>query len=48
MASIALKIALLAGLVVLTLGVIPDRRRGGIIAIASCVVAAFVLHFVAP
>ncbi len=48
MATIAVKIALLAGLGVLTLGVIPDRRRGGIIAIATCVAAAFVLHFVAP
>lgn len=48
MVSIALKIALLAGLAVLTLGVIPDRRRGGIIAIATCVAATVVLHFVAP
>jgi uncharacterized RDD family membrane protein YckC len=48
MASIALKIAFLAALAVLTLGIIPDRRRGGIIAIATCVAAAFVLHFVAP
>jgi hypothetical protein len=48
MALIALKIALLAALAALTLGVIPDRRRGGIIAIATCVAAAFVLHFVAP
>lgn len=43
-----IKIALLAGLVMLTLGVIPDRRRGGIIAIATCIVAAVVLHFAAP
>jgi hypothetical protein len=48
MASIAIKIAVLAGLVILTLGVIPDRRRGGIMAIAICVAAAVVLHFVAP
>jgi len=48
MASIAIKTALMASLVVLTLGVIPDRRRGAIIAIATCVAAAFVLHFVAP
>ena len=48
MALIALKIGLLAALAVLTLGVIPDRRRGGIIAIATCVAAAVVLHFVAP
>jgi uncharacterized RDD family membrane protein YckC len=48
MASNFIKIALLAGLVILTLGVLPDRRRGGILAIATCIVAAFVLHFVAP
>jgi len=47
-ALIVAKIATLAVLVVLTLGVFPDRRRGGIIAIATCVAAAFVLHFVAP
>jgi hypothetical protein len=43
-----LKIALLAGLAILTLGVIPDRRRGAAIAIATCVAAAVVLHFAAP
>ena len=43
-----IKIALLAALVILTLGVIPDRRRGGIIAIATCIAAAAVLHFAAP
>ncbi len=43
-----IKIALLAALTVLTLGVIPDRRRGAVIAVGTCVVAAFVLHFVAP
>ena len=43
-----IKIALLASLAVLTLGVIPDRRRGAVIAVGTCVVAAFVLHFVAP
>jgi uncharacterized RDD family membrane protein YckC len=43
-----IKIALLAGITVLTLGVIPDRRRGAVIAIGTCVVAAVVLHFVAP
>ena len=48
MASILIKIALLAGLVILTLGVFPDRLRGGILAIATCIVAAFILHFVAP
>lgn len=48
MASISVKIALLVGLVILTLGVIPDRRRGGIVAIATCIVAAVILHFAAP
>jgi hypothetical protein len=48
MALILIKIAILAVLVVLTFGVFPDRRRGGIIAMATCVAAAFVLHFVAP
>jgi hypothetical protein len=43
-----IKIALLAALVVLTLGVIPNRRIGAVIAVGTCVVAAFVLHFVAP
>ena len=48
MASIFIKIAILAGLMILTVGVFPDRRRGGIIAIATCIVAAVILHFVAP
>jgi hypothetical protein len=48
MALTVAKIAILAVLVILTFGVFPDRRRGGIIAIATCVAAAFVLHFVAP
>jgi hypothetical protein len=43
-----LKIALLAGLTILTLGVFPDRRRGAVIAIATCVAAAVVLHFAVP
>jgi hypothetical protein len=43
-----LKIALLAGLTILTVGVFPDRRRGAAIAIAICVAGAVVLHFVAP
>jgi hypothetical protein len=42
------KLAVLAGLAILTLGVIPDRRKGAVIAIATCVVAAIVLHFAAP
>ena len=48
MASILVKIAILAGLMILTVGVFPDRKRGGIIAIATCIVAAVILHFVAP
>jgi hypothetical protein len=48
MALIAVKIAALAGLVALTLGVYPDRLRGALIAVGTCVVAACVLHFVAP
>jgi hypothetical protein len=48
MALIAVKIAALAGLVALTLGVYPDRLRGALIAIATCVAAAFVLRFAAP
>jgi hypothetical protein len=48
MALILIKIALLAVLTVLTFGVFPDRRRGAAIAIATCIAAAVVLHFVAP
>jgi hypothetical protein len=48
MASISIKIAILVGLLILTLGVFPDRRRGGILALATCVAAAVILHFVAP
>jgi hypothetical protein len=48
MASIFVKIAIQAGLFIVTFGVFPDRRRGGILAIATCIVAAFILHFVAP
>jgi hypothetical protein len=48
MALIAMKIALLAGLTILTFGVFPDRRRGAVIAIGTCIAAAVVLHFVAP
>ena len=48
MATILIKIAILAGLLILTFGIFPDRRRGGILAIATCVAAAVVRHFVAP
>jgi len=42
------KIAAGIGLMVLTLGVFPDRLRGGIIAVATCIAAAVALHFAAP
>jgi hypothetical protein len=48
MALNLVKIALLAGLTILTLGVFPDRRRGAVIALATCIAAAVVLHFAAP
>jgi hypothetical protein len=48
MASIFIKVALGTGLAIVSLGVFPDRLRGGIIVIATCVAAAFILHFVAP
>jgi hypothetical protein len=48
MVSAFIKLATLTGLIVITLGVIPDRRTGALIAVGTCVVAAFVLHFVAP
>jgi hypothetical protein len=48
MALTFLKIALGAGITFLTLGVFPDRLRGGIIAIAICIAAAVILHVVAP
>ena len=48
MAWIRVKLAILAALVILTLGVFPDKRRGGILAIATCIVAAVILHLVAP
>jgi hypothetical protein len=46
--EVVIKIALLAALVVLTLGVIPDSRRGSVVAVGTCVIAALFLHFVAP
>jgi uncharacterized BrkB/YihY/UPF0761 family membrane protein len=48
MISIFLKIALLAVLVILTFGVFPDRRKGWIVAIGTCIAGAVFLHFVAP
>jgi hypothetical protein len=43
-----LKIALGAALAIVSLGVFPDRVKGSILAIATCIVAAIILHFVAP
>jgi hypothetical protein len=43
-----IKLALLAVLTILTFGVFPDRQRGAVIAIATCIAAAVVLHFLAP
>jgi hypothetical protein len=48
MLSSFIKIALLAGLAILSLGVFPDRRKGAVIAIGTCIAAALVLHFAAP
>ena len=48
MAWILLKLAILAVLVVVTFGIFPDRRRGAVLAIGTCIVAAAILHFVAP
>ncbi len=43
-----LKLALLAALVILTIGVFPNRRFGAAFAIGICVAGAVILHFVAP
>ena len=43
-----LKLVVLAGIGVVTLGIFPDKVRGSILAIGTCVAAAVVLHFVAP
>jgi hypothetical protein len=48
MASILVKIAIGAVIAILSLGVFPDRLRGGVIAIGIGIAAAFILHFVAP
>jgi hypothetical protein len=48
MMAAVLKLALLAGLAIATFGVFPDRRRGAILAIGTCVAGAVILHFVAP
>jgi hypothetical protein len=48
MAWILVKLAILAVLVVITFGIFPDRRRGAVLAIGTCIIAAVILHFVAP
>jgi hypothetical protein len=48
MALNLIKIAVLAGLTVVTFGIFPDRLRGAIFAIGTCIAAALALHFVAP
>ena len=44
----ALKLAALAGLFIVTAGIWPDWRKSAALAVGTCIVAAFVLHFVAP
>jgi hypothetical protein len=48
MMAAVLKLGLLAGLAIATFGVFPDRRRGAILAIGTCVAGAVILHFAAP
>jgi len=48
MALTLFKIGALAAITILTLGIFPDKLRGAVIAIGTCVAAALVLHVVAP
>jgi len=48
MTTAVLKLALLAALAVVTFGVIPNRKIGGILAIGICLACAVILHFAAP
>jgi hypothetical protein len=48
MMTAVLKLALLAALAILTLGIVPNRRMGAALAIGVCVAGAAVLHFAAP
>jgi len=48
MMTAVLKLALLAVLTIATFGAFPDRRRGAILAIGTCVAGAVILHFAAP
>jgi hypothetical protein len=43
-----LKLASLAGLLLLTSGFLFGKRSGAVIAIATCVAGAAVFHFAAP
>jgi hypothetical protein len=43
-----LKLFGVAALVLLSLGVWPNRRYGAAIALGICIVAAVILHFAAP
>jgi hypothetical protein len=42
------KVAMGGVLLILTAGVFPYNLKGGVIAVATCIVLAFVLHFAAP
>jgi hypothetical protein len=44
----ALKLVVLAGLVLVTAGTWPNPRYGAIIALGVCITFAFVLHFAVP
>lgn len=44
----ALKLTLLAALMLLTIGVLPNRRTGAVLAIGICLAGAAILHFAAP
>jgi hypothetical protein len=48
MVTAVLKLALLAALVILTIGVFPNRRMGAALAIGICIAGAVILHFAAP
>jgi hypothetical protein len=48
MVTNALKLAAAVALLLITAGAWPNRRYGAAIAVGLCVMAAVVLHFVAP
>jgi hypothetical protein len=43
-----LKLAALAGLLLVTSGLLPDWRKSAVLAIGTCIAGAFALHLVAP